>query len=244
MITEIIQYQYDGVSFKGYLARPNNTKAKLPAVLVAHTWRGQDDFSRQKAEAIAELGYVGFALDLYGNATTASDDKEALQLMLPLFLNRQLLQNRMKAGLEILQSLPFVYQETIGAIGFCFGGLSVIELLRSGAPIKGVASFHGILGNTLDKYKAAPAPFAPMMGNLLILHGEKDPHVSQSDIVSIQDEMTKANVDWQMNIYGQTYHAFTNPQADDQKSGMIYNPRTTERAWLAMTNFFTEIFCS
>jgi len=230
------------VDFKGYLAKPKSPSKKLPAVLVAHAWRGQDDFARQKADELAQLGYVGMALDLYGNGTTAKDNEEALQLMLPLFLDRKLLRERINAGLEVLKKQDDVNEQAIGAIGFCFGGLSVIELLRSGADIRGAVSFHGLLGNTLDKYKAASIPNEKIKGSLLILHGYRDPLVSQSDIQGIQDELTKANVDWQMNIYGQAFHAFTNPHADDQAGGMIYHPQTAKRAWLAMTNFFNEIF--
>jgi dienelactone hydrolase len=242
MITEVIDYQHSGVDFKGYLAKPKNISNKLPAVLIAHAWHGQDDFARKKAEELSSLGYLGFALDLYGNGTIANDNEEALQLMLPLFLNRKLLRERINAGLEALKKQEIVNHALIGAIGFCFGGLSVIELLRSGADIKGAVSFHGVLGTTIDKYKATLAPNEKIKGNLLILHGYKDPLVSQSDIQSLQDEMTKANVDWQMNIYGQAYHAFTNPQADDKAKGLIYNRIAAERAWLAMTNFFNENF--
>lgn len=242
MITEVIHYQHNGVDFKGYLAKPDHITGKLPAVLVAHAWRGQEDFARKKAEELAKLGYVGFALDLYGNGTTANDNEEALQLMLPLFLNRKLLRERINAGLDALKKQENVDHAFIGAIGFCFGGLSVIELLRSGADIKGAVSFHGVLGSTIDKYKATLGPSEKIKGSLLILHGYKDPLVSSSDIQNIQDEMTKANVDWQMYTYGQAYHAFTNPQADDQAIGLIYNRCAADRAWLAMTNFFNEIF--
>jgi dienelactone hydrolase len=244
MKTEVIRYQHDGINFHGYLARPESGKEKLPAVLVAHAWRGQDDFARKKAEELAALGYVGFALDVYGNGSSAKDNDEALQLMLPLFLDRYLLRERMRAGLKTLQQQPFVDQDNIGAIGFCFGGLCVIELLRSGANVKGVVSFHGVLGSILmDKYKATLAPNSSrILGSLLLLHGHKDPMVSPADIQNIQEEMTKANVDWQMDIYGQAYHAFTNPQANDAAGGMVYNPSVAERAWLAMTHFFNRLF--
>lgn len=243
MKTQVVHYQLDGVDFKGYLALPDNIAGKVPGVLIAHAWRGQDHFAREKAEELAKLGYAGFALDLYGNGATAKSNEEAQQLMLPLFLDRTLLRARMNAGFEVLKGLPVVDQESIGAIGFCFGGLSAIELLRSGTPVKGVVSFHGVLGNTLDKYKATLAPDSKkILGSLLILHGFKDPLVSAADIRAIQDEMTKANVDWQMNIYGQAAHAFTNPEADDQNSGLIYHRQVAERAWLAMTNFFHELF--
>ncbi|HEV8050917.1 MAG TPA: dienelactone hydrolase family protein [Parachlamydiaceae bacterium] len=245
MLTEEIHYTYEGVNFKGYLARPDTIQERLPAVIVAHAWRGQDDFARKKAEELAGLGYVGFAVDMYGNAAEVNNNEDALQLMLPLFLDRKLLRERIKAGMDALLSQPNVDPLAIGAIGFCFGGFTVIELLRSGANIQGAVSFHGLLGNTLDKYKSQPIPNSDeIKGSLLILHGFNDPYVTQQDIQNIQIEMTKANVDWQMNVYGQAFHAFTNPQADDAKGGLVYNRRAAERAWLAMTNFFNEIFSS
>lgn len=242
MLTEIVNYHSEGVDFKGYLAKPE-TQEKLPAIIVVHAWRGQDEFARKKTEELAKKGYVAFAVDLYGNGTTTMDNEEAKQLMLPLFLDRKLLRERIGAAFEKLRSYSFVDQEAIGAIGFCFGGLTVIELLRSGANVKGVVSFHGLLGNSYDKYKAAPVPNSEKIsGKLLILHGYKDPCSSQAEILAIQEEFTKANVDWQMTLYGQAYHAFMSPQARDEKEGMLYNEQIANRAWLAMTNFFNELF--
>lgn len=245
MLTETIHYQHDGIDFKAYIARPDNNSGKRPAVLVAHAWRGQNDFAKQKAEALAEIGYVGIAIDLYGNGTTAKDDDEAFHLMLPLFLDRQLLRDRIAAALEMTKKFTYIDQESIGAIGFCFGGLAVIELLRSGATIKGAVSFHGLLGDKIDKYNATLAPISKKIhASLLILHGYKDPMTSQSDILAFQEEMTALDVDWQMNIYGRALHAFTNPQAHNEAGGMVYNRQAAERSWKAMTNFFKEIFHS
>jgi dienelactone hydrolase len=163
--------------------------------------------------------------------------------MLPLFLDREFLRQRIHIGLDALKQQAHVNQEAIGAIGFCFGGLTIIELLRSGANIRGAVSFHGVLGSTIDKYKAKIAPNSDKIkGSLLILHGFLDPLVSHADIVDIQNEMAKAGVDWQMNIYGKALHAFTNPQANESNIGLVYNQQAAKRAWLDMTNFFNEIF--
>lgn len=243
MLTEVIHYRHAGLEFKGYLAKPSQQTKKLPAIIVAHAWFGQDEFARKKAEALAALGYVAFAADLYGNGVTARNSEEALKLMLPLFLDRKLLRERMNAALEALKKQSCVDQEAIGAIGFCFGGLSVIEFMRSGAHVKGIVSFHGLLGNTLGKYQATPLPNSEKIhGSLLILHGYKDPLVPHSDVLSIQSELTKANVNWQMNIYGQASHAFTNPEANDESGGMLFNQQVADRAWQAMAYFFNETF--
>lgn len=238
--TEIITYTCDGVAFKGFLAAPI-AESKAPGIIIAPTWKGLDDFARKKAVALAELGYVAMAADLYGDGKTAADDKEAGALMMPLFLDRALLRKRMQAALEVLQNNPLVDEHKMGAIGFCFGGLCVIELLRSGAHIKGVVSFHGILGDKIGEHKAHLAEANQIVGKLLILHGHDDPLVSAADISAIQKEMTDAKVDWQMNIYGHTSHAFTNPEANDSHNGLVFNPCTDRRSWQSMRNFFEEI---
>lgn len=244
MEQETIPYTFQDVKFYGHLAfdAEIETSGRRPAILIAHAWRGQDHFVHEKAEELAKLGYVAMAADVYGEAKQVDTNEEASKLMMPLFFDRTLLQGRINAALQVLQKHPLVDTNKIGAIGFCFGGLTVIELLRSGADVKGVVSFHGLLGDQLGETKAKRAAPKPIKGSLLMLHGHDDPMVSQEDIVGIENELTAAKVDWQLNIYSQTTHAFTNPEANDPKSGMVYNPRTASRAWLAMTNFFNELF--
>lgn len=243
MRTEYIDYEVDDKSFRGYIAIDDQEEnQKFPAVLVAHPWMGLDRFSRQKAEELAKLGYIGFAADLYGDGITATNEKEAADLMKPLFLDRKQLRKRIVAAYTTLSQHPNVDPTQISAIGFCFGGLTVLELLRSGQNLLGVIVFHGVLGNTLGDIKADIEPNAKQInGHLLILHGYKDPLVSQQDLVSIQEEFSQANIDWQLYIYGDAAHAFTNPDAHFPSLGLIYHPRTKERAWLAMQNFLSEL---
>lgn len=239
MKCEYINYSSDDTECRGFLAYNDKINDKKPCILVAHAWNGQNELTRTKAKQLAELGYVGLAVDLYGNGKEAKDDKESAQLMQPLFQNRRLLQNRIKAGFTLATTLPMVDSTKIGGIGFCFGGLAIIELLRSGADVKGVTSFHAVLGNE----GADTVPIAKgIQGSLLILHGYDDPLVSTDDILRTQKEMNDAKVDWQMNIYGHTSHGFTNPELNDPKSGLVFNPKSSERSWTAMTLFFDEIF--
>ena len=243
MITRTIDYQYDGISHKGYLAYENEIEGLRPAVLVAHAWRGQDDFARGKAEALAKLGYIGFAADLYGNGKSVKSDDEAAALMKPLFINRKLLRGRIAAAYKTVLQQANVDKERIGAIGFCFGGLTVLELSRSGEHLKGVVSFHGLLGDRLGEIKAdSIAPASKRSGAFLILHGYKDPLVSLDDIVNMQKELSQAKLDWQMHIYGDAVHAFTNPVAQEAESGMLYNAKAEHRSWQSMKNFFEEVF--
>lgn len=228
---------------QGYLTHAANIKSPCPAIIIAHAWRGQDAFARQKASELAKMGYVALAADIYGEGIEVTTDDEAQALMLPLFLNRKLLRERIGAAFEAVAHLPHVDKAKIGAIGFCFGGLTVIELLRSGAPVRGVASFHGLLGNTLGNVKASTQPPAQnIRGSLLILHGHQDPMVNNQDILTTQKEFTDLGVDWQMHIYGNAVHAFTNPEVSDFKGGLAYNKLADQRSWEAMRNFFHHIF--
>lgn len=241
--TEWVEYQLDGKNFRGYLAYNENTTKPRPTVVVAHAWMGQDAFARQKAELLAELGYVGFAVDIYGDGKCVNSSEDAATLMMPLFIDRDTLRKRIVAGYKTAGEQMMADPAKMGAIGFCFGGLSVIELLRSGVFLKGVVSFHGLLGNALGSTKAHAVPAAQKLhGSLLILHGHKDPLVSKEDIDLAQKEFTKAEIDWQMHIYGKATHAFTNPAADDPESGMMYHPKSEQRALLTMKNFFAEVF--
>jgi len=243
MLTKTVTYESDGVTLKGFLAYTTDARAKRPAVIIAHTWRGLDDFVRQKAQDLASLGYIAFAADLFGDGVTAKNDEQAGKLIMPLFTNREKLRERIVAAYDVVRNHSLVDQDSIGAIGFCFGGMTVIELLRSGVDLAGVVSFHGILGDTLGGQKANLAPNADKInGSLLILHGYKDPFVKPEDIARIQQEFSKAKVDWQMYIYGDAVHAFTNPLAKDEAGGMLYEPTAAMRSWQAMTNFFEEIF--
>lgn len=243
MHSQTVQYSDGETKFKGFLVYNDKIKSQRPAIIIAHAWHGQDQFVREKAKALAELGYVGFAADVYGDGKSVETNEEAQALMLPLFLDRQKLQNRIKAAYQLLKEHPLVDPSAIGGIGFCFGGLTIIELFRSGVDVKGVVSFHGVLGNVIQEAKAKTVPIAKnIKGSILVMHGYNDPLVSQQDIHHFEEEMTQANVDWQMHIYGHTYHAFTNPQAHDTKLGLFYNAVADKRSWLTMRNFFEEIF--
>jgi dienelactone hydrolase len=242
MKKENVTYQAGQTKCLGVAVYDEAKTGKRPVVLVAHAWRGQDDFARQKAQDLAALGYLGFAADVYGNGLTTADNGEASKLMLPLFLDRPLLRERIVAAYDAAKKHPLADTSRIGAIGFCFGGLTVIELLRSGVDLKGVVSFHGVLGTKMDGQQAKEGPKSKAMkGSLLVLHGAIDPMVSPEDLRHLQDEMTESSIDWQIHIFGNTMHAFTNPMAKDKSGGMVYNEKAAIRAWQSMKNFFNEI---
>ena len=243
MKSEHVKYKAGSTECHGYVAYNPSISTPKPGVIIAHAWKGQDAFARGKAEALAELGYVGFAADVYGEGKNAKDNDEAIALMSPLFLDRALLRERITAAYETLKNHPEVDAHHIGGIGFCFGGITIIELLRGGADVRGVVSFHGTLAQALGEQKAQQTPMASgIKGSVLAIHGHDDPLVSAEDVAVFAREFTEAGVDWQLHVYGHTSHAFTNPEANEPDFGLIYNPKANKRSWVAMQNFFEEVF--
>lgn len=233
--------EIDYGSFQGFLAKKEG--AERPGVVIFHAWRGHDSFVREKAIALAEMGYAAFAADIYGKGVVAHSDEEAMSLMLPLFEDRKLLQERTKSAVETLKQQPGVNPSKIAAIGFCFGGLTAFELLRSGEEIKGIVSFHGLLADKLGNVKAKrPQKRPKMKGAALFLHGNDDPMVSSTDIRNTEHELSEAGIDWQFNTYGHTVHGFTNPEAKNVEGGIVYEPKAAKRAWQSMALFLEEIF--
>jgi dienelactone hydrolase len=244
MFEEAVSYKAGDKPFKGYLCHDKGIANKRPAVIVAHAWYGLDEFARHKAQSLARMGYIAFAADMYGIDKPVENDEDAAKLMLPLFLDRQEMRKRITAAYHTLAKHPLVDSSRIGAIGFCFGGLVVFELMRSGVGAAGVVSFHGLMGYQLKDNVAGKVPMEPgTKGSILFLHGHDDPMVSAQDISDVQLELTQANIDWQMNIYGHTAHAFMNPAAASPGGGKVYQEQSARRAWEAMRNYFNDLFC-
>ncbi len=236
IIENTLSYYDNDVELEAYYAFDDAVIENRPAVLISHTWAGRDNFVAEKAKKLAGLGYVGFALDMYGRGVLGRNAEANATLMQPFMEDRQKLQQRITVALSAVKQLEWVDKDNIAAIGFCFGGLCVLDLARSGADIKGVVSFHGLLnspGNSPDnKIKA----------KVLALHGNDDPLAPPQQVLAFQEEMTQAGADWQFVSYGHTLHAFTNPVANDPNGGFLYQANADRRSWLAMKNFFQEIF--
>jgi len=235
--TEMIEYKHGDAVLEGYLAYDNAIKGKRPGVLVVHEWWGNNAYSKRRAEQLAKLGYVAFALDMYGKSITAKDPKEAGKLAGTYRNDRKLMRERANAGFEVLRKHELTDTKRIAAIGYCFGGTTILELARSGAPLAGFVSFHGGL-DTPD-----PKDAASINGKVLVLHGGDDPYVTAEQMAAFQDEMRKGGVDWQVVIYGGAVHSFTNPESGNDKSkGLAYDEKADRRSWEAMNIFFAEIF--
>ena len=233
---QFVEYEHAGATLEGFLACDDTEDVSRPAVMVVHAWGGRGQFECDKARALAELGYVGFAADLYGKGVLGNSVEENASLMQPFLEDRALLQSRLTTALETLKSLPEVDNDRIAAIGFCFGGLCVLDMARTGTDIKGVASFHGLFG--------APGNTAgtKIKAKVLALHGHEDPMVPVNAVVELEKELTEAGADWQIHVYGNALHAFTNPAANNPELGAIYNKNADKRSWQALLNFLDELF--
>lgn len=234
MKTRTVDYSHAGAALKGHLAYDETKAGRRPAVLVCHAWAGRDAFALAKAERLAGLGYAGFALDVYGGARQGSSKEENSALMTPFIKDRGLLYGRLRAAVDAVKALAEVDPERIAAIGFCFGGLCALDLARGGAGLRGVVSFHGLLGPSC-------LPAKKISAKVLALHGFDDPMATPDQLLAFAKEMTEAGADWQVHAYGQTMHAFTNPQADDPGFGTVYRKEADERSWKAMECFLAEI---
>lgn len=235
--TETVEYKHGDTVLVGYLAYDSAIEGKRPGVLVVHEWWGNNAYSKRRAKELAGLGYIAFALDMYGKGIIAKDTKEAGALARTYRNDRRLMRERANAGLEVLRKHELTDTKRMAAIGYCFGGTAVLELARSGAPLAGFVSFHGGL-DTPD-----PGDTENIKGKVLVLHGGDDPNVPTELMAAFQDEMRRAGVDWQVYIYGGAVHSFSNPDSGNDKSrGVAYDEKADKRSWEAMKIFFAEIF--
>ncbi|HEY5995555.1 MAG TPA: dienelactone hydrolase family protein, partial [Candidatus Deferrimicrobiaceae bacterium] len=222
---------------EGYLAWNKAVKGKRPAVLVVHEWWGRNAYVERRARQLAELGYVAFAVDMYGKGIVTEDAKRAGELSGQFKNDPALGRARIAKALEVLKGVPLADANRIAAIGYCFGGTTVLELARSGAPVLGVVSFHGGLQT------ANPDDAKNIKGRVLALAGGDDPFVPPAQRAAFEDEMRKAGVDWQLHVYGGAQHSFTNPEVDRYKlPGAVYDRKADHRSWEAMRQFLAELF--
>jgi dienelactone hydrolase len=234
--TRRIEYEDGAARLEGELAWDTAAAGPRPGVLVAHTARGLSELETGKARALAGLGYAAFAMDLYGKGVRGRNREENRALMQPFMQDRARLQRRMQAALDCLRAQPEVDAARTAAIGFCFGGLCVLDLARSGADVAGVVSFHGLLD------PPGAAPVGQIRAKVLVLHGWDDPMAKPDALVALGRELTAAGADWQIHAFGHTMHGFTNPQANDPGFGTVYQPDADRRSWLLMREFLDEIF--
>jgi dienelactone hydrolase len=237
LVTRTVEYDQGGVALEGYLAFDDARQGPRPGVLVIHQWMGLSDNEKMRADMLAEMGYVAFAVDVYGKGVRPTNVSEASAQAGKYMSDRALYRARLAAGLAQLEQNPLVDPKRVAAIGYCFGGGGALELARSGADIAGVVSFHGVL-NTPH-----PEDARNIKAKILVCHGAVDPHVGPEEVHAFLQEMEAAKVDYQLIMYAGAVHAFTQKSAgDDPSKGVAYNARADRRSWQHMKDFFAEIF--
>jgi dienelactone hydrolase len=238
MKTETIEYKDGDVTLRGYLAYDETKSGKRPGILVMPEALGLGSHAKQRAERLAQLGYVAFAGDPYGNGLELATVEEAIKLATELFSDTAKARKRVRVALDKLASLPQVDASRLAEIGFCMGGTFGLELARDGAPLKGVVTFHSGLQTQ------RPAEPGKVTAKILVNTGADDPMVPSEAVKAFTDEMTKAGANWEVISYSGTKHSFTNPEAASagMPAALAYNKQTDQRSWKAMVNFFEEIF--
>lgn len=225
--TELITYKDGSAELEGFLAYDDAVKAPRPGVLVVHDWTGLQEYTKTRTTQLAELGYVAFAADIYGKGVRPTDPKECGVQAGTYKNDLPLLRRRVLLGLDELKKQPGVDAKKLGAIGYCFGGTSVLELARSGADVRGVVTFHGGLSTTL------PAEAGKIKARLLICHGGADEYVNK-EVPAFKAEMEKAKADMKFVTYEGAQHGFTKP-------GPAYQEKANKESWAAMKKFFVEV---
>lgn len=234
--TEVVPYRHSGTELEGALVYDDAVKGPRPGVLVLHEWWGHGPYVRRRAEQLARLGYVAFAADMYGKGVYAKTHEEAAKLSGAFREDRALMRMRALAGLQVLKKSGKADPKKLAAIGYCFGGTSVLELARAGTDLAGVVSFHGGLDTP------RPQETSGVKAKILALVGSEDKWVT-GGIPVFEDEMRRARADWQLVLYGGVVHSFTVPEAgNDPSAGMAYDETADRRSWRAMEDFFREIF--
>lgn len=236
-ISEIpLDYRDGTTTCKGIYFTPADASGSLPVVLVCHAWDGLVQEVKDKARKLASEGYIAFAIDAYGNGKTLDDMSQLEAEIAPFMANRQLLLDRMQAALDAAKTIPGSDSTRIGGMGYCLGGLCILDLARGGGDdLAAAVSFHGAL---LPNDLASPGP---IRSSVLVLHGNDDPLVPPEQVTAFIAEMNTREADWQLVSYGNTVHAFTRPGANMPEAGAVYSENADRRSWQAMLNFFAEI---
>jgi len=236
MVTKTVEYKQDGTVMQGFLAYDDALTGKAPGVLVVPEWWGLNDFAKDIAKKLVGLGYVALAADMYGGGYVTTNREEAAKLA-AIREDPPLLRARAAAALKTLAAEPRVDPQRLAAIGFCFGGTTVLQLAYSGADLAGVVSFHGGLppasAEDVKQIKAA----------ILVLHGADDTHVPMTDVNAFIEALRRGKLDWQMVCFSNAVHGYMNPaNGDNPASGVAYDAKAAQRSWQYMQDFFQEIF--
>jgi dienelactone hydrolase len=235
--SRVVPYTYGENAYEGFLAWDDSVEGKRPGILVVHEWWGLNDYTRSRTEQLAGMGYVAFAVDMYGKGKVTTHPEKAGEWAKLMTSHVEEWFGRAQEGLKVLQGDPYVDLTRLAAIGYCFGGATVMQLVYGGVSVKGVVNFHGSL----------PLPPASKLSNhsakVLIAHGASDPFLEADHIEQFKAALDTAEIDWQMVWYSGAQHSFTNPSADQYGlKGAKYDRQADQRSWTHMKQFFDELF--
>jgi dienelactone hydrolase len=227
-------YEYDGIDFAGVIG--SSEEADAPTVLVFHGMEGRSDAQVEFCRRLVALGYRAVAVDLFGRDVTLAGPDACAVAMTGFIQDRDMLRDRLIGVVDLLSNLPEVQRDAMAAIGFCFGGLCMLDLARHGTHLKAVGSFHGLLT------PPPHTPDAPIATRVAVYHGWDDPFAPPSDVVALAAELTGRGADWQLHAYGHAMHAFMAPFANAPERGILYDEITSRRAWASLVDLLGETF--
>ena len=237
--TETVSFKSDSIESKSYIAYDENQQGKRPAVLIIPEWWGLGEYVQGRAKQLADMGYFAMAVDMYGNGQTGEDPGTAQKLATPFYVNPQLTKARIDAALAKLKDYPQADLTNVAAIGYCFGGYSVLNAAKLGADLKGVVSFHGNLSGVSPKKELLKA-------KVLVCHGAADNFVPDAEVAAFKKSMDSVGASYTFKAYADATHAFTNPNADEKgkkfNMPIRYNAAADTAAWNDMKVFFATIF--
>lgn len=241
LYTENIVYEVDGIQLTGYMAYDKTLNTKRPGILIVHEWWGHNEYVRMRAKMLANLGYIAFAVDMYGDGKLAEHPKDAAKFMNEVTSNMSIAEKRLDVALELLKSQSLTDNKKTAAIGYCFGGAMVLHLARTGIDIDGAVSFHGSLATQ------SPAQKGTVRAQILVFNGKEDSFISRKQVHDFLEEMNAADVDFEFIDYPNVKHSFTNPMADKYRKefdlpALEYNAHADEDSWERMQEFLIKIF--
>ena len=236
IISKPVPYESAGFQLEGYLAYEDSIKEKRPGVLVVHEWWGLTDSVRKRVDQLASMGYVAFALDLYGKGKITNDLKKATKMLRMVQMNVYRWHQRCLAGLDVLRNLPQVDSQRIAAIGYGWGGVTLHQQLYKGVDIKGAIMISSFIAPTAEQGQEVKA-------KILVLQGAADPYIDSGQISNYVEAMNKTDIDWQMILYGGAKHGFTDPDAAKYKMDeFAYDQTADHRSWKQVGLFLTGLF--
>jgi dienelactone hydrolase len=231
-----LEVEHDGIRLEAMLV--HEARGPRPGVLIFPTIMGRSDLELGFARRLVELGYAAIVADLYGREHIGKPRDECRALMMALLADRSLLQDRLLTVLDAFRGQPQVEPARVAAIGYCFGGLCALDLARTGADVRGVASFHGLFTPPGNREGT------PIRAKVVAFHGWDDPMAPPASVEALGTELTRAGADWQVHAYGGVMHGFTNPAANDPEHGLAYSESADRRSWAALEGFLAEVLAS